>query len=42
METVEADTFRTLILVYFIFTAQCLSANIKLTIHKLPIRSVMT
>jgi hypothetical protein len=39
---IEAKAFRTFITVYFLFKSERLSANIKLTICKALIRSVMT
>jgi hypothetical protein len=41
-EMVEAKAFRTFIRVYSLFKSELLSANIKLTLHKALIRSVMT
>jgi hypothetical protein len=38
----EASAFRTFIRIYSIFRSERLSANIKLTLHKALIRSVMT
>jgi hypothetical protein len=42
IETIEAKAFRTFIRVYSLFKSERLSANIKLTLHKALIRSVMT
>jgi hypothetical protein len=39
---IEAKAFRTLIRLYSLFKSERLSANIKLTLHKALIRSVMT
>jgi hypothetical protein len=39
---IEAKAFRTLIRVYSVFKSERLSANTKLTLHKVMIRSVMT
>jgi hypothetical protein len=39
---IEAKVFRTLITLYSLFKSERLSANIKLTLHKALIRSVMT
>jgi hypothetical protein len=39
---IEAKAFRTFIRVYSLFKSERLSANIKMTIHKARIRSVMT
>jgi hypothetical protein len=39
---IEAKAFRTLIRLYSLFKSERLSANAKLTIHKVLIRSVMT
>jgi hypothetical protein len=39
---IEAKAFRTFIRIYFLLKSQRLSANIKLTLHKALIRSVMT
>jgi hypothetical protein len=41
IEMTEAKAFRTFIRVYFLFKKERLSANIKLTLHKTLIRSVM-
>jgi hypothetical protein len=41
METIEAKDFRTFIRVYSLFKSEQLSANIKLTLHKPLIRSIM-
>jgi hypothetical protein len=38
----ESKAFRTFIRIYSLFESECLSANIKLTLHKALIRSVMT
>jgi hypothetical protein len=38
----QAITFRTFIGVYSLFKIECLSANIKLTLHKALIRYIMT
>jgi hypothetical protein len=42
IEKIEAKAFRTFIRLYFLFKSERLSANIKLTLHKALIRSVMT
>jgi hypothetical protein len=42
VEMTEAKAFRTFINTYFLFRSERLSANIKLTLHKAVIRSVMT
>jgi hypothetical protein len=42
IETIEARDFRTFIRIYTLFKSERLSANIKLTLHKAMIRSVMT
>jgi hypothetical protein len=42
IETIEAKAFRTFITLYSLFKGERLSANIKLTLHKALIRSVMT
>jgi hypothetical protein len=39
---IAAKAFRTIIRIYFLFNSERLSANIKLTLHKTPIRSVIT
>jgi hypothetical protein len=39
---IEAKAFRTFITLYSLFKSERLSANIKLTLHKALIRSVMT
>jgi hypothetical protein len=39
---IETKAFRTSIRIYFVFKNGRLSANIKLTLHKTPSRSVMT
>jgi hypothetical protein len=39
---IEAKAFRTFIRVYSLFKSERLSTNIKLTLHKALIRSVMT
>jgi hypothetical protein len=39
---IEAKALRTFIRIYSIFKSERLSANIKLTLHKALIRSVMT
>jgi hypothetical protein len=41
-EKIEAKAFRTVIKLYSLFKSERLSANIKLTLHKALIRSVMT
>jgi hypothetical protein len=41
-EMIEVKTFRTFIRIYLLFRSERLSANIKLTLHKAMIRSVMT
>jgi hypothetical protein len=42
VEMIEAKAFRTFIRVYSLFKSERLSANLKLTLHKALIRSVMT
>jgi hypothetical protein len=42
IEMVEAKAFRTFLTVYSLFKSERLNANIKLTLHKALIRSVMT
>jgi hypothetical protein len=42
IETIEAKAFRTFIRIYSLFKSKRLSTNIKLTLHKALIRSVMT
>jgi hypothetical protein len=42
MEIIEAKAFRTFIRNCSLFNSKCLSANIKLTLYKALIRSVMT
>jgi hypothetical protein len=42
IETIEAKPFRTFIRLYSLFKSEQLSVNIKLTLHKALIRSVMT
>jgi hypothetical protein len=42
IEMIEAKAFKTFIRLYSLFKSERLSANIKLTIHKALIRSVMT
>jgi hypothetical protein len=42
IEIIEAKAFRTFVRVYSLFRTQRLSANIKLTLHKAMIRSVIT
>jgi hypothetical protein len=42
IEKIEAKAFRTFITLYSLFKIERLSANIKLTLHKALIRSVMT
>jgi hypothetical protein len=42
IQMIEAKAFRTFIRIYFLFKGERLSANIKLTLHKALIRSVMT
>jgi hypothetical protein len=42
IEMIEAKAFKTFISIYSLFKSQRLSANINRTIHKSPIRSVMT
>jgi hypothetical protein len=42
IETIEAKAFRTFIRLYSLFKSDRLSANIKVTLHKALIRSVMT
>jgi hypothetical protein len=42
IQMIEAKAFRTFIRIYSLFKSERLSANIKLTLHKALIRSVMT
>jgi hypothetical protein len=42
IEIIEAKAFRTFIRIYFLLKNERLSANIKPTLHKALIRSVMT
>jgi hypothetical protein len=42
IETIEAKVFRTFIRVYSLFKSERLSANIKISLHKALIRSLMT
>jgi hypothetical protein len=42
IEKTEAKAFRTFIRLYSLFESEQLNANIKLTLHKALIRSVMT
>jgi hypothetical protein len=42
IEMIEAKAFRTFIRIYSLFRSERISANIKLTIHKVLIRCVMT
>jgi hypothetical protein len=42
IEAIEAKAFRTFIRVYSLFKSERLNANIKLTLHKVLLRSVMT
>jgi hypothetical protein len=42
IEAIEAKAFRTFLRVYPLFKSERLNANIKLTLHKALIRSVMT
>jgi hypothetical protein len=42
IEMIEAKAFRTIIRIYTIFKSERLSTNIKLTLHKPLIRSIMT
>jgi hypothetical protein len=42
IDMIEAKAFRTFIRAYSLFRSNCLSTNIKLTLHKALIRSVMT
>jgi hypothetical protein len=42
VEMIEAKAFRTFTRIYSLFKSERLSANIKLTLYKAPIRSVMT
>jgi hypothetical protein len=39
---IEAETFRTFIRIYSLFKSERLSGNIKLTLHKAFIKSVLT
>jgi hypothetical protein len=41
LETIEAKAFRRFVIIYSLFKSERLSANIKLTLHKALIRSVM-
>jgi hypothetical protein len=42
IEMIEAKAFRAFIRVYSLFKSECLSTNVKLTLYKAMIRSVMT
>jgi hypothetical protein len=42
IETIESNAFRTFIRLYSLLKSERLSANIKLTLHKARIRSIMT
>jgi hypothetical protein len=42
IEMIEAKAFRTFIRIYSLLKSERLTANIKLTLHRAPIRSVMT
>jgi hypothetical protein len=42
IEKIEAKAFKTRIRIYLLFKSECSSVNIKLTLHKALIRSVMT
>jgi hypothetical protein len=42
IQMTEAKAFRTFIRIYYLFKSERLSSNIKLTLHKALIRSVMT
>jgi hypothetical protein len=42
IEITESKAFRIFIRIYSIFIRECLSANVKITLHKALIRSVMT
>jgi hypothetical protein len=42
IETIEAKAFRTFIRLYSLFKSERLSVNIKVTLHKALIRSIMT
>jgi hypothetical protein len=42
IQMIEANAFRTFIRIYALVKSECLSANIKLTPHKAPIRSIIT
>jgi hypothetical protein len=42
IEMIEVKAFRTYIRIYTLFKSERLSANIKMTLHKALIRSVMT
>jgi hypothetical protein len=42
VKMIEAKAFRTFIRIYFLFKSEHLSANIKLTLHRAMIRSVIT
>jgi hypothetical protein len=42
IQMIEAKAFRTFIRIYFLFKSERLSANIKLTLHKSLIRSIMS
>jgi hypothetical protein len=41
IEMIEAKAFRAFIRIFFLFKIECLSAYVKLTVHKALIRSVM-
>jgi hypothetical protein len=41
VEIIEAKAFRTFVRIYSLFKSEDLSANFKLTLHKVLIRSVM-
>jgi hypothetical protein len=42
IQMIEAKAFRTFITIYYLFKSEQLGTNIKLTLHKALIRSVMT
>jgi hypothetical protein len=42
IETIETKAFKTFIRIYYLFKSERLSVNIKFTLHKALIRSVMT
>jgi hypothetical protein len=42
IETIEPKVFRTFLRLYSLFKSEILNANIKLTLRRDPIRSIMT